>query len=83
MIWARVRSGPDIRPGVGNRHLILGHTRSYIVTEGHRRSFPNNRLTFFVNGDRSVGAGVDLEDFNIGPSHKSNSLSSFSLDLGT
>ena len=37
--------GPDIRPGLENRHLIIG-PRSQNVKKGYGRSFPNNRSTF-------------------------------------
>ena len=43
--------GPDIRPGLDNRHLIM---RSWKVKEGQRWSFPDTRLTFQV---RKVIAG--------------------------
>ena len=44
LIWSGVKwSGPDIRPGLDNRHLIIeGHRglrRWWKVIEGHRRSW--------------------------------------------
>ena len=45
-------SGPAIRPGLYNIHLIIeghrGHGRSWKVKEGHGWSFPINRFTFQV-----------------------------------
>ena len=67
-------SGPAIRPGLDNRHLIIegdkrslkvreGHGRSWKVKEGHGRSwvvlsYPITRLAFQV---RKVMGGQALE----------------------
>ena len=53
-------SGPDIRPCLDNRHLIIeGHRetikgvgRSWKVKEGQGRSFPDTRLTFQLRNFR-------------------------------
>ena len=56
-------SGPAIRPGLDNRHLIIeghievleGDKRSWKVKEGHGWSFPITRLTFQVR--KVIGGG--------------------------
>ena len=44
--------GPDIRPGLDNRHLIIeGHRRSWKVKDGHGWSFPIHWID--ISGDKS------------------------------
>ena len=73
-------SGPAIRPGLDNRHLIIeGHRRSWKVMEGQGRS---RKVWIDISGEKSYGwvgsgRGGSLKDYSVSPSP-----SPFPLDLG-